>query len=68
MSTLFLERSGIIFPGEGGSIRPTYTQGSFSALEPPKGEKSCFHLSLDHFQQILASDEPLVIGRYVYVL
>ena len=52
--TLFLERSGITFPGEGGSICPTYTQGSFSALEPPKGQKSCFHISLDHFQLIWA--------------
>ena len=50
--TLFLERSGITFPGEGGSICPTYTQGSFSPLEPPKGQKSCFHISLDHFQLI----------------
>ena len=36
--TLFLERSGITFPGEGGSICPTYTQGSFSALETKRSK------------------------------
>ena len=31
-----------------------YSQGSFSVLEPPKSQKSCFHISLDHFQLIWA--------------
>ena len=52
--TLFLERSGITLPGEGGSICPTYSQGSLSALKPTKGQKSCFHISLDSFQLIWA--------------
>ena len=43
-----------MFPAEGGSICPTYTQSSFSALEPPKGQKLCFHISLNHFQLISA--------------
>ena len=38
----------------GGSICPTYTQCSFSALKPPKGQKSCFHISLGQIQLIWA--------------
>jgi len=30
------------------------SQGSFSAPESPKSQKSCFHISLDHFQLIWA--------------
>ena len=37
-------------PGAGGPLG----HPSFSALESPKGQKSCFHISLDHFQLILA--------------
>ena len=37
-------------PG-GGGLGPGAPL-SFSALEPQKGQKSCFHISLDHFQLI----------------
>ena len=36
-------------PGARGGHR---APASFSALESPKGQKSCFHTSLDHFQLI----------------